>query len=184
MLNRIYIFGASGSGATSLGKAVCERIGFAHFDADDYLWLPTDEPYSETRTPEEYIEILGGDLRGSEKWILSGHISFGLMDEFTGLYELVVFLRVPPEIRMERLRRRERERYGNEILPGGRRHEASIKFLDYAAEYDEGTLRRSLREHLKWLESLKCPVLKIENDSFRRSAEAIVEAIGNQSAVN
>jgi adenylate kinase family enzyme len=37
----IHVMGASGSGATSLGRALAGALELPHHDADDYLWLPT-----------------------------------------------------------------------------------------------------------------------------------------------
>jgi len=175
---RIHIFGASGSGTSSIGRAVCAQIGYQHFDSDHYLWLPTEEPFTVTRSPEEYIRLMGNDLTGNDQWILSGHVSFGLVDVYLPLYELVVFLYVPTDIRLERLKRREYERYGGEILPGGKRYENLSKFLEYAAGYDtETTLGRNLRKHENWLAGIQCPVLRITNDSFDKSVNALLEAI-------
>jgi len=52
---------------------------------------------------------------------------------FIAQFTLVVFLWIPPEIRLERLKARERSRYGDVVLPGGERHEASLRFLDWAS---------------------------------------------------
>ena len=35
MKKHIHIFGASGSGTTTIAKAVSERLGYAHFDSDN-----------------------------------------------------------------------------------------------------------------------------------------------------
>ena len=177
MKKRIHILGASGSGTTSIGKAVCNKLGYKHFDSDNYLWLPTEKPFTAIRSSNEYINLMGKDLSANEKWVLSGHVSYGLGDVYLPLYELVVFMYVQHDIRMERLKKREHERYGDEILPSGSRYEHSKEFLDYCAGYDTGTGRRSLREHNKWLASIKCPVLKITNDSFEESVRILLEAI-------
>jgi adenylate kinase family enzyme len=42
---RVLITGASGSGTTTLGRALAARLGFAFLDADDYYWLPSDLPF-------------------------------------------------------------------------------------------------------------------------------------------
>ena len=178
MKNRIHIFGATGSGTSSIGKAVCAQIGYKHFDSDNYLWLPTEEPFTVTRSPEEYISLMGNDLTNDDKWILSGHVSFGLGDIYSPLYELVVYIYVPTDIRMERLQKREYERYGDEVLPGGNRYESFCKFLEYAAGYDTATtLGRNLHKHEKWLTGVKCSVLRITNDSFEESVKTLLEAI-------
>jgi len=174
---RIFIFGGSGSGTTSIGKAVCDELGYMHFDSDNYLWLPTDEPYTVIRSAEEYIDLMGKDLSNNEKWVLSGHVSHGLGDVYLPLYELVAFIYVPHDIRMERIKKREHERYGDEIFIGGSRYELSEKFFDYCVEYDTGAGRRSLKEHEKWLASIESPVLRITNDSFEKSVRTLLEAI-------
>jgi adenylate kinase family enzyme len=47
--------GASGSGATSLGRALAAALALPHHDADDCLWLPTVPPY---RTLREFTQWL------------------------------------------------------------------------------------------------------------------------------
>jgi len=116
VINRIHILGGSGSGTSSIGKAVCNKTDYKHFDSDNYLWQQTKEPYTEMRSSEEYISLMGNDLTNNEKWILSGHVSFGLSDVYMPLYDLVVFIYVLPDIRMERIKKREYERYGDRIL--------------------------------------------------------------------
>jgi len=38
---RIHIFGASGAGVTTLGRATADALAFPHHDTDDYYWLLT-----------------------------------------------------------------------------------------------------------------------------------------------
>jgi hypothetical protein len=81
------------------------------------------------------------------------------------LFELVVFLSIPQDIRMERLHRREQARFGQRILPGGDMYETSQAFLAWAASYDEGGLDiRSRRLHDQWLSTLPCPILCFEGE--------------------
>jgi adenylate kinase family enzyme len=49
MIQRIHILGASGSGTTTLGRALSERLQCPHFDTDNYFWLPTDPPWVQSR---------------------------------------------------------------------------------------------------------------------------------------
>jgi adenylate kinase family enzyme len=44
---RIHILGASGSGTTTLGAALADRLGHPHVDADSLFWLPTDPPFTD-----------------------------------------------------------------------------------------------------------------------------------------
>lgn len=46
MANRIiHIYGASGSGTTTLAKYICEKLNYVVMDTDDYFWRPTNPPY-------------------------------------------------------------------------------------------------------------------------------------------
>lgn len=52
----IIIFGAPGSGQTTLGKEVARQLNFHHFDLDDYHWRwDTEIPYIIFRSEEERI---------------------------------------------------------------------------------------------------------------------------------
>lgn len=79
-------------------------------------------------------------------------------------FELVVFLLVPMEVRLGRLRAREIRRYGAAaIATGGVQHEASVAFLEWAAAYDTGESdMRSRRLHEAWLASLPGRVVRLE----------------------
>jgi adenylate kinase family enzyme len=107
MLHRIHILGASGSGTTTLGRALAERLQYTHFDTDDYFWLPTDPPFTHQRERTERQQLLMDDLTAHDAWVVSGSLC-GWGDVAIPLFELVVFLAIPHDIRMARLRQRER----------------------------------------------------------------------------
>lgn len=155
----IHIFGASGSGTTTLGRALGEHLPHTVLDGDDYFWA---HKFDETRPPEERVKLLRADMKRHDPWILSGAIC-GWGDAFKSEFDLVVFLYVPAKERLHRLKAREYDRYGAEILPGGHLHEQSNAFMEWAALYDHaGEEVRSLKLHERWMEDVKCPILKIE----------------------
>lgn len=86
---------------------------------------------------------------------------------------------VQPDIRLERLKKREYERYGDEILQGGSRYESNKDFLEWAATYDLGTRNgRSLSKHEAWLMNVPCDVIKINNNNnLADSIASVIEAI-------
>ena len=164
MIHRIHILGASGSGTTTLGRALAARLQCAHVDTDDYFWLPTDPPFTQRRERTERAHLLMDALTAHDAWVVSGSLC-GWGDVAIPLFELVVFLSIPHDIRMERLRRRVHARFGKRILPGGDMYESSQAFLAWAASYDEGGLDiRSRRLHDQWLGTLPCPILCFEGE--------------------
>ncbi len=156
---RVHIVGASGSGTTTLGRALATRLGCPHLDTDDFFWLPSDPPFQHVRERAERQALLGAALERSPGWVLSGSLC-GWGDLFIPLFERVVFLWLAPDIRLARLRERERVRQGAAIAPGGPRHEAYERFMTWAAGYDDGLdiPERCRRLHEQWLPALPCPV--------------------------
>lgn len=174
--NRIHIFGASGSGTTTIGIAVAEKLGYTHFDTDNYFWLPTKEPFTEARPTKDRLRLMQMDLLRIDNWVLSGSLN-GWGDPLIPLFELVIFVYVPHDERIKRLKIREHERYGDEISIGGKRHEATNEFIEWAAGYDSGISSRNFPKHEKWMAELKCPLLKIQNDKLDDSVCVAITAI-------
>jgi len=177
MKKHIHIFGASGSGCTTIAREVSKRLGYSHFDSDNYFWLQTEEPFTIERDREECLNLMNEELSNSDNWILSGSIAdWG--NVLIPHFDLAVFVYVAADERLERLKKREYERYGDEMLVGGTKHEKAKKFLDWAAGYDEGKQNgRSLPKHESWLKNLKCESIKIINNNFGESVGAIINAI-------
>jgi len=161
---RIHVFGASGSGTTTLGRAVEAAIGLPHFDSDTFFWLPTEPPFTTPRPKPERDAMAFEALSGSDQWVLSGSI-VSWSPTVTELVDQAVFLYLPSQVRMTRLRARETERYGERIQPGGDMHEASTAFLAWAERYDTAGLeQRSLATHEAWMRTLGVPVLDLRGD--------------------
>lgn len=74
MINRIHILGASGSGTSTLARAMSEKYGYMHFDTDQYYWLPVEEQFTKVRPIEDRISLLLADLQSHDKWVLSGSL--------------------------------------------------------------------------------------------------------------
>ncbi|MEQ9443307.1 MAG: AAA family ATPase [Cyclobacteriaceae bacterium] len=161
---KILIFGASGSGTTTLGKALAERLGYMHVDADDYYWKKTVPPFQEKIALSERNARLTSDFLSAANMIVSGSmVSWG--DYWKTAFDLAIFLYLPQEIRMERLKKREAERYGDLLLTDQATIENSKAFLAWAKKYDdEGFDGRSLKIHRNWIKALKCPVLSLDGD--------------------
>jgi adenylate kinase family enzyme len=158
---RVHVVGASGSGTTTLGRALAARLGVLHLDTDDFFWLPGDPPFEHVRERAERQALLGSALAHPPGWVLSGSLC-GWGDRFIPLFDLVVFLWIPADVRMARLQARERARYGAAIDPGGPRHAASQQFLAWAAGYDTALAppARCRRLHDEWLAALPCRVVR------------------------
>lgn len=174
MLNRIAITGASGSGVTTLGRALAARLGAVHIDTDDHYWIATDPPYREKREmPARLSGILAEQAR-SGRWVLSGTLE-GWAEGAVADAELIVFLEAPTDIRLERLQRRQSERFGDSLLPGGPMHETHREFIEWTAHYEDGTQHgRSRPRHERWLAGVAKPVVRLDG---MRPVEELVAAV-------
>ncbi|NBF02744.1 AAA family ATPase [Pseudomonas sp. Fl5BN2] len=171
MANRIHIFGASGSGTTTLGRELAEHLRCKHFDSDDFYWQPSAKPFSCRRPREERIHKLQAQVLAEPDWVLSGSLC-GWGDVLIPSFTLAVLVQLDPEVRLQRLRAREFLRYGEQIFEGGERYAATETFLAWAAGYDDGGHgTRSLRRHETWIQNLACPVMRL--DSTHLSAPAL-----------
>lgn len=177
MIKRIHILGASGSGTTTLGEELSKELGFCHLDTDDYFWLKTDPPYTTKRPVEDRIKMLTKDISNNDKWILTGSLC-GWGDVFIPYFDLVIYLRIPKEIRMKRLLERKKIRYGSKIEIGNEMYDAHREFMEWASKYDDGDLDiRSKKLHYQWLEKLNCKVLRIEDDIEIKDKIELVKAV-------
>jgi adenylate kinase family enzyme len=155
--------GASGAGVTTLGRALADALALPHHDSDDYFWLPTSPPYRQQRDIADRLRLMREIFLDRSGWVLSGSL-----DDWGGavvpLFDLVVFVRVPTEVRLQRLRDREARHFGRDsVSPGGWRHQETASFIDWASHYDDGTREgRNLPRHLKWLDTLTCPVMRLD----------------------
>lgn len=151
---RIHITGASGSGTSTLGRALAAEVGAVFLEADDFFWLPTDPPFQTQRPVDERRASLLAAMRGADRVVVSGSVNaWGA--EIEDAFDLVVFLYVDTALRLERLGARELRLFGR----------ANPAFLEWAAQYDDGPPEgRSLARQNAWLAARRCPVLRLEGD--------------------
>jgi adenylate kinase family enzyme len=162
--DRIHIFGASGSGTTTLAAAIAARFGHRHLDVDSYFWEPTDPPFRMMREVSARQRMLAAALDAHPRWVLSGSLC-GWGDQFIPRFELAVFLRIPHEIRMVRIMARDRQRYGDSIAEGGKMRAQHLEFIEWASKYDTADeSMRSLVLHEKWMTTLPCRCIRLEGD--------------------
>ena len=163
---KIHIFGASGSGVTTLGRALSAVCGNPYIDSDDFFWVPSEPPFTLKREITERNTLLENEVNSLNNWILGGSIV-----NWTGLriksFDLVVFLYLPADLRIERLRKREVERYGDVILRDPIRRKAHEDFIEWAEDYDAATgiAGRTLHAHESWLWMLDCSIMEIRGET-------------------
>ncbi|WP_407341910.1 AAA family ATPase [Pengzhenrongella phosphoraccumulans] len=171
---RLLITGASGSGTTTLGSAVAERLAVPHADVDDYFWMPTSPPYTTKRPIADRISLMESVFAPRDSWVLSGSlVDWG--GPVVRRLDAVVLLTLDPAIRLCRLKSRETVRYGSTIEPGGANEAAHQEFYAWASGYDDPKFAGHSRAgHEEWLSALTCPVLRLDAQGpVKRQLEAV-----------
>ena len=173
--NVIHIYGASGSGTTTLGRYISEQCNGAFLDTDDYFWRPTDPPYTAKRDRHERIERMKEDIAGADVAVISGSlVDWG--DELIPYFALAVRLVTPKDLRIARLIEREKGQFGSRVERGGDLYQNHCEFLRFAERYDDGGLdMRSKAKHDEWQTLLSCRLLTLDgSQTLRHNWEKIL----------
>ncbi len=159
---KVLVIGASGSGTTTLAKAIGENFGFLHLDADDYYWAKTNPPFKIKVPLVERQESLWKGSQSTHKVVISGSlVSWG--KEWENAFDLVIFIRMDPTLRMKRLKERELSRYGNQLKLDPEVKANSKAFLTWAKKYDDPSFSgRSIRIHKEWMNRLNCKIIQLD----------------------
>ena len=172
---KIHIFGASGTGTTTLGYDLSQVYGWKHLDADDYYWEKTLPPFQSKIPLIRRNANIKTDFLKNENCIISGSmVSWGM--EWKAAFDLAVFLYVPAEVRLKRLLDREKQRYGELLKTDEKTIADSKAFIDWARKYDDRNFEgRSITQHEKWIEQLDSVVVKLEGDTTRDERVRVVK---------
>ncbi|WP_373692813.1 P-loop NTPase family protein [Agromyces silvae] len=157
--------GASGSGTTTLARALADHWAVPHADADDYFWTPSIPPYVTKRPQSARLTLMREVFVPREAWVLSGSM-LGWGEAIVADCDAVVFLTLDQTERLRRLEAREAQRRSGEAIDEA----AWGAFMAWASSYDDPEFTgRSRAGHEAWLAQLEQPVLRL--DSSRSPAE-------------
>lgn len=187
MKNVIHIYGASGSGTSTLGRKISEELGYKFMDTDDYFWLSTNPQYTTKRSKEERLALMKKDISEADNVVISGSlVDWG--DELIPLFTLVIRLVTDTEIRIERIKIREKQKFGYRIMPEGDMYTQHMEFIEWARKYDTGSIDRSKVKHDEWQKLLLCKQIVLDGaddleENFKKVQVKINSVIGRQVTV-
>ena len=160
--NIIHIVGASGAGTTTLAQALEKEYGYKWLDTDSYFWEQTNPPFVQSLPSEERVKLMSEAIYENSKCAISGSLC-GWGDVFIPHFDLVVFMNTPTDVRVERIEKREYERFGERICVGGDMYENHSKFVEWAKTYDFNEPPERCRKlHEEWFGKLSCPLLRVD----------------------
>ena len=76
-------------------------------------------------------------------------------NEILPFYQYAILIDVPKDIRLNRVRKRSFQKFGNRMLPGGDLHEYEEAFFDMVGSRTEDYVE-------EWVQSLNCKIIRID----------------------
>ncbi len=153
---RILVCGLNGAGKSTFGKALAEKLGCPWLDIEDFYFpgRAAGDPYASSLGREEVSAALLAAMQERERFVLSSVIAdYG--EEAEACLELAVFLHVPDDVRMARVRSRSYGKFGDRMLPGGDLYEQEERFFDLVKDRSEDRVS-------SWLARTGLPVLHLD----------------------
>lgn len=183
MARGIVLFGSAGSGKTTLGEAVAQKLDYPYYDIDNYIWKKdTAVPFTVMYSRDEKIGRLMHDISTQAHFVMAGSMD-SFHAPFDPLFDLAVHIDADAGLRLERIHRRELKVYGKRILKGGDMYEEHQRFLDNSMRYEtDGS--PCLKNHLEWASSLPCKVMYLRGEektefNAQRIVKEYLEAVAD-----
>lgn len=160
---RLFIYGASGSGVTSIANKLSDKFDIPNLDSDDIFWKETNPPYTDVNELYEQYVMLSGFISSNSNWIISGSNLFW-QSLISKEAEVIIFVELGDEIRLVRTKKREEISYGKRILSGGDMYDTHVKFMSWSKSYSSSNDPHfCLKRHLEWYEGFTKNKMRIDN---------------------
>lgn len=170
---KVQIIGGSGTGKSTLAKFISEKENIMWIDTDRYLWK--DESFTENHPIEKRKEMYEKDMETNNGYAASGSIYSWYPNGFSDR-DVLVFLYIDEEIRMERLRKREIRRNNTQKTWHDEDGNMTNEFLEWCKTYlteQDKTMIGTYAAQSYQMELSKSPILKL--DSSRMVEELYLE---------
>lgn len=176
MLTSIIVCGLNGSGKSTLGKVLAERLHFHFIDNED-LYFPKTDPdyvYATPRSREEVEKLLWSEIKAYENFVFTS-VRGDYGETICPYFQYAVLIDVPKDIRIQRVKNRSFQKFGERMLLGGDLYEQEEKFFDFVKSRPENMVE-------KWVQSIKCPVIRIDGTKpVEENVDSIIEEIQEKS---
>lgn len=152
----IMICGLNGTGKSTLGKALAEKLHFYFIDNENLYFSGTELScvYAAPRTREEAETLLFREMNAHENFVFAS-VKGDYGEAVCPFFQYAVLISVPKDIRLQRVKNRSFQKFGSRMLPGGDLYGQEERFFDFVKSRSEDTVE-------EWVQGLSCPVIRID----------------------
>ena len=168
----IQICGLNGCGKSTLGRALAERMNFHFIDIENLYFsrTDTDDPYTNPKSRTEVERLLAEEVNKHPDFVLSA-VKGDYGKHIIPMYNYVVVIEVPKEVRSQRVRNRSYQKFGNRILMGGDLHNHEEAFFQMVDSRREDYIA-------DWLLKVNCPIIRVDGTkTIEENVEHILQLI-------
>ena len=152
----ILICGLNGTGKSTLGRLLADRMEYEFIDNED-LFFPKADPsyaFSNPRSKAEVIQLLEEKISRNNQFVFAA-VKGNYGDRLIASLDHIVLIEVPKQIRSKRVRNRSYQKFGDRILPGGDLYDTESKWFSLTDSRPDTYVS-------DWLETVHCPVIRID----------------------
>lgn len=152
----ILICGLNGSGKSTVGKLLADRLGYLFIDNEE-LYFPnrdSDYSYSSAASKDEAIHLLEEKIKENRDFVFSA-VRGDYGDRLISDLDYIVLIEVPREIRLQRVYDRSFSKYGERILSGGDLFEKENEWFSRVGNRPEEYITG-------WIATINCPIVRID----------------------
>lgn len=153
----ILVCGLNGSGKSTLGRTLAETIGFHFIDNEDLYFhkLNPEYLYDSPRSDEEVEKLLMHEVRVHDNFVFAAvKGNYGV--DILSYYKYVVLLDTPKDIRVQRVRNRSYQKFGDRMLRGGDLYEREEGFFHHVSSRTENEVEEWVQVQLP-----NCPIIRV-----------------------
>ena len=152
----ILICGMNGTGKSTLGQMLAQRLNYEFIDNEDLFFAQEDAayPFANPRSREETIRILEERIARNNRFVFAA-VKGNYGDKLIAALDFAVLLETPKAVRMQRVRQRSHQKFGDRILAGGDLFERETAWFSLVNSRPEDYA-------VKGLEKISCPVLRVD----------------------